>query len=304
MVWTTGQPVPKAIIQATRSFRERLLADRYRPAYHFCMPEDVAIPGDPNGAFYYNGRYHLMYLYKREGSGFSWGHVSSKDLLHWRHHPDAIVPGNGDDGVFSGGAFVDRHGKAILTYWQYVNSRDTSSAVFKERRLGIGITESVDRHYEKWTKSSSNPVIQSTEWGITVSKDNQGREVIYGSADPSNIWFNDGKYYMLTGNLLVLNKYGRKPDSPSGFQGDHAYLFVSEDLKKWEYLHEFYKSDRKWTDKSEDNMCASFLPLPFSPDGGKFSGKHLLLFISTIKDASIIPAATEIISSIRIIMQE
>jgi len=55
---------------------------------------------------------------------------------------------------------------------------------------------------------------------------------------------------------------------------------VSDDLKKWEYVHELYKSDRKWTEKTEDNMCPSFLPLPSSPDGGEPSGKYLLLFIS------------------------
>ena len=280
VVWVKDQPVPKAIIKSTRAFRERLLADPYRPAYHFCVPEDVGIPGDPNGAFYYNGRYHLMYLYNREGSGFSWGHVSSKDLLHWRHHPDALVPGDGDDGVFSGGAFVDSKGKAILSYWEYVNTRDTRQTVFSERKTGISIAESVDKHFDKWIKSSNNPVILSTDWGITETKDRDGREVIYGSADPSNIWVKDGRYYMLTGNLLVLNKYGRKPDSRPEFLGDHAYLFVSDDLKKWDYLNEFYRSDRKWTDKSEDNMCASFLPLPSGPEGGKFSGKHLLLFIS------------------------
>ncbi len=278
--WIKNQSVPKTIVQATRSFRERLLADPYRPAYHFCVPEDVGIPADPNGAFYYNGRYHLMYLYNREGSGFSWGHVSSKDLLHWRHHPDALVPGNGDDGVFSGGAFVNNKGKVTLTYWEYVNSRDNSQTVFNERRTGISIAESVDEHFNTWTKSPDNPVIRSTDWGITEAKDQDGRDVVYGSADPSNIWVKDGRYYMLTGNLLVLNKYGRKPDSRPEVQGDHAYLFVSDDLKKWEYLHEFYKSDRKWTDKSEDNMCASFLPLPSGADGGKLSGKYLLLFIS------------------------
>jgi len=57
------------------------------------------MPGDPNGAFYHNERYHLMYLYKRNGSGFCWGHISSKDLVHWRHHPDALGPGGGDEGV-------------------------------------------------------------------------------------------------------------------------------------------------------------------------------------------------------------
>lgn len=280
IVWIKNQSVPKAIVQSTRSFRERLLSDPYRPAYHFCVPEDVGIPGDPNGAFYYNGRYHLMYLYKREGSGFSWGHVSSKDLINWRHHPDALIPGDGDDGVFSGGAFVDSNGKCTLSYWEYVNSRDTSKKIFSERKTGISLAESADKNFDKWTKSSNNPAIPSTNWGITETKDKNGRGVIYGSADPSNIWVRDGRYYMLTGNLLVLNKYGRKPNSRPEFQGDHAYLFVSNDLKKWEYLHEFYKSDRKWTDKSEDNMCASFLPLPSGPEGGKFSGKHLLLFIS------------------------
>ena len=45
-------------------------------------------------------------------------------------------------------------------------------------------------------------------------------------------------------------------------------------------MHRFYDSNRKWTDQSEDNMCPSFLPLPSTPDGGKASGKHLLVFIS------------------------
>jgi len=281
ILWITNQAVPKSVVQTTRSFRERLLADPYRPAYHFCVPEDVGRPGDPNGAFYYNGRYHLMYLYNRQGSGFSWGHVSSKDLLHWRHHLDALVPGNGDDGVFSGGAFVDKNGKATITYWEFMNSATrAANASNKKRPMGIGIAESVDEHFDIWTKTSSNPVIASTEWGITVAKNKAGQELIYGSADPSNIWMKDGRYYMLTGNLLVLNKYGRKADSPPSFQGDHLWLFVSDDLKKWEYMHEFYQADRKWTDTSEDNMCPSFLPLPSGPEGGKPSGKHLLLFIS------------------------
>ena len=281
-----NQPVPKKVLQTTRELRERLLADPYRPAYHFCIPEDNGMPGDPNGAFYYQGRYHLMYLYNREGSGFCWGHISSNDLVHWRNHPDAIAPGNGDEGCFSGGAFVTPEGKAYLTYWELWGAK------------GIGMAESMDENFDLWTKFGENPVIGSTEWGITerevkdvkgvkdvknvknVKNVKKGGEVVYGSADPSNIWMKDGRYYMLTGNLLVLNKYGRQADSPAEMQGDRTYLFVSDDLKKWEYLHPFYESNRKWTDQSEDNMCPSFLPLPSEPDGGSFSGKHLMLFIS------------------------
>jgi len=268
ILWLTDQPVPKAVIQSTRIFRERLLADPYRPAYHFCVPEDKGSPGDPNGAFYFNGRYHLMYLYKRRAKGFCWGHVSSKDMLHWRHHPDAIGPGHGDEGCFSGGAFVDEDGTSILSYWMLWGAR------------GIGLAKSSDKNFDSWEKFATNPVIKSTEWGITEMRDKAGKEIHIGSADPSNIWKKDGRYYMLTGNLLVLNKYGRKPNSPTDEQGDRLYLFVSDDLESWTYLHRFYESNRKWTEVSEDNMCPSFLPLPSSEDGGPASDKHLLLFIS------------------------
>jgi len=266
--WSGEGAVPTEVVRSTRLLRERLLEDSYRPGYHFCLPEDNGVPGDPNGCFFANGRYHLMYLYKRAGGGFCWGHISSKDLIHWRHHPDAIGPGDGDVGCFSGGAFLDDDGAAYLSYWMLWGDK------------GIGLAKSSDRHYDKWEKLAANPVIKSTEWGITETKDADGKPLIYGSADPSNIWKKDGKYYMLTGNLLVLNKYGRKKDSPMEHQGDRLYLFESTDLKKWDYQGVFYERNPKWTEQSEDNMCPSFLPLPSSPDGGKASGKHLMLFIS------------------------
>ena len=282
-LFNANQPVPEEIIKAAREFREHLLADPFRPAYHFCIPEGDGRPGDPNGAFFHNGRYHLMYLYNRTGIGFCWGHISSSDLLNWRHHPDAIGPGNGDEGCFSGGAFIEDDGSAILSYWMLWGAK------------GIGLAKSIDTDFNFWKKVENNPVIQSTEWGITSMKDASGREINIGSADPSNIWKKDGKYYILTGNLLVLRKFGSRgsglpandyekvsalPADSVDYQGDHLSLFVSDDLKEWKYVHDFYKSDRRWTSKTEDNMCPSFLPLPSGPDGGKPSGKHLLLFIS------------------------
>jgi beta-fructofuranosidase len=266
--WSKDDPVPASVVQSTRLFREKLLDDPYRPGYHFCVAEDNGRPGDSNGCFYANGRYHLMYLYNRSGVGFCWGHLSSRDLVHWRHHPDAIGPGDGDEGCFSGGGFVDDDGTAYLSYWMLWGDK------------GIGIAKSSDRHYDHWKKLEANPVIKSTEWGITETTDQNGDKLVYGSADPTNIWKQDGKYYILTGNLLVLNKYGRKPDSPENMKGDRLYLLESKDLKNWKYKGVFYQRNPEWTEDSEDNMCPSFLPLPSSPDGGEYSGKHLLLFIS------------------------
>jgi beta-fructofuranosidase len=265
-----SSPVSDEAVRSSRRLRERLLADPYRPGYHFCPPEDIAIPGDPNGAFYHNGRYHLMYLYDRSGSGFSWGHLSSHDLVHWRHHPDALGPGDGDAGCFSGGAFVDDDGTAYLSYWMLP----------PDPARGIGLAKSRGPSFDTWTKLPENPVIPSTEWGLTETKTPEGESLVYGSADPSNIWKKEGRYYLLTGNLLVLDKYGRDPEAPSSEQGDRLYLFVSDDLVHWEYLHIFYERNPEWTDRSEDNMCPSFLPLPSAPDGGPLSDKYLLLFIS------------------------
>ncbi|MFN8007881.1 MAG: glycoside hydrolase family 32 protein [Terriglobia bacterium] len=266
--WSSTGAVPDEAVRSARLLRERFLADPYRPTYHFCVPEDMGKPGDPNGAFYYNGRYHLMYLYKRSGSGFSWGHISSADLIHWRQHPDAIGPGNGDEGCFSGGAFVDEDGIAYLSYWMLWGAK------------GIGLAKSRDPDFDSWMKLEANPVIKSTEFGLTETKDQYGKSIFYGSADPSNIWKKNGRYYLLTGNLLVLDKIGRAADAPISEQGDRLYLFVSDDLKSWKYLHVFYERNPQWTDRSEDNMCPSFLPLPSDPAGGPPSGKHLLLFIS------------------------
>ncbi len=266
--WTIDTPVPPEALQSARLLRERFLDDPYRPGYHFCVPEDMGRPGDPNGCFYANGRYHLMYLYNRNNVGFCWGHQSSADLVHWRHHPDSIGPGDGDEGCFSGGGFVDDDGTAYLSYWMLWGDK------------GIGLAKSGGPHYDRWKKLRANPVIQSTEWGITETQDENGKPLIYGSADPSNIWKKDGKYYILTGNLLVLNKFGRAEEAPIEHQGDRLYLFESNDLESWSYRGVFYDRKPQWTDRSEDNMCPSFLSLPASPDGGPPSGKHLLLFIS------------------------
>ena len=49
-------------IRNSRALREALLQDTHRPRYHIVAPEGVCAPFDPNGALYWNGRYHLMYI--------------------------------------------------------------------------------------------------------------------------------------------------------------------------------------------------------------------------------------------------
>ena len=81
-----------------------LYKERYRPQFHFTADKDWI--NDPNGLVYVNGVYHLFFQHERPGT--RWGHATSADLLHWRQHPDAIVPLNGHM-VFSGSAAIDEN---------------------------------------------------------------------------------------------------------------------------------------------------------------------------------------------------
>lgn len=261
---------------SARAYRELLLADPYRPTYHFAVPDGCAMPGDPNGAFYADGTYHLMYLYRNlETERYQWGHMSSHDLLHWRQHPDALTAADGDEGCYSGGCYLDEDGTAYLVYWKL-----TVKASPKEHPGGIAIAYA-GPPYEKW-EEMEQLAVEATERGIRDEVIG-GKTVHLCCADPSNIWKANGRYYMQLGNLTVLNRYGRGPEAPWEYRGGWTELYRSEDLRHWEYVHRFYEIQRPgedWPDETEDDMCPSFLPLFDARSGGQETGKWLQLFIS------------------------
>ena len=261
---------------AARAFARKMQSDPYRPAYHFAGFGTDGRPGDPNGAFYADGRYHLMFLYRDETEdAFHWGHISSVDLLHWRSHPDALGSDKGDRGCFSGGAFVDDDQTTYLTFWKFP-AKDGSDPG------GIGIAYARPP-YDEWTRMEPLAIPGSAEiWGTKDILFN-GTIRHVGCADPSNIWKENGVYYMQTGNLCVLNAYGREAQSDPFYQGDWVDLFRSADLKTWEYVDRFYKNPRAgadWPDVTEDDMCPSYLPLYDAAKNGRPTGKMLQLFIA------------------------
>ena len=263
-------------ITAVRAYREKLLSDPYRPTYHITPPDDNGVPGDPNGAFFVDGVYHLMYLYQSSlTGGYHWGHISSVDLLHWRHHPDALVCEE-DEGCFSGGGFVDDDKTAYLSFWKFPSKIDGGD------NGGIGIAFSKPP-YDKWERIKPIAIEGSREkWG-TVDIEINGKTEHISCADPSNIWKSNGTYYMQTGNLWVLNAYGRKAESDPYYQGDWTDLFKSKDMKQWSFVHRFYNNPHTsadWPDKTEDDMCPSFLPLYDKRENGKLTDKYLQLFIA------------------------
>jgi beta-fructofuranosidase len=241
-------------MQSEQVLRDSLVTDPYRPRYHVVSMGGKCVPFDPNGALFWKGRYHLMLIVQPKTSYHCYAHISSNDLVHWRHHPIALEPGEIDTAIFSGGAFVDRDGIPTISYWGLSG------------KGGIFLATSSDDELNHWTKHPANPVIPMNKDGYDETPDGEP----FAVADPSDIWIHEGRYYMLTGNLPVLRIFGREKDMDE-HKGDTAYLFVSDDLAKWEYLHPFYTSRREWTEADEDCMCPDFFPL---------GDRHMLLFIS------------------------
>lgn len=150
-----------------RQHRRRLLDDPLRPVWHLTIPEGRGMPFDPNGAIFWNGQYHLWYIYQAE-FGHHWAHVSSLDLLHWRWRRNDLAgrPGDAESGIFSGNCFLAANGEAVICY-HGVGSGGNCVAV------------STDPELDHWIKPESNPVAVPG-W------------------DP-HAWFQDGVYYQISG---------------------------------------------------------------------------------------------------------
>lgn len=154
-----------------RAHRENLLRDPYRPGYHFVTPEGRCMPFDPNGAIFWKGRYHLFYIFQ-DARGHNWGHVSSSDLFHWRHHPTGLV-----SGMFSGNCFINKDGRPTMCYHQVGQ--------------GNAMAVAVDDELNEWKKLESNPITPATAEGDP----HHGK---YRSWDPYG-WLEGDSYYAIFG---------------------------------------------------------------------------------------------------------
>jgi len=259
----------------TRSYREALQQDLQRPGYHFVIPDSNGHPFDPNGAFFADGVYHIMYLYRNDRTNaYHWAHLSSIDLLHWRHHADALTTSEGDEGAYSGGAFVDEDATAYLSFWKF-------KALDPEKdKSGMAIAWAKPP-YETWTRME--PIaVNASRWGVK-DVEIDGKVLHLGCTDPSNIWKENGYYYMQAGNKPPLKEFGECKNPDPYYQGCWSELYRSKDLKDWEYVHRFHENNlpgEDWPDKTEDDMCPSFLPLYDAQSGGRRTDKWLQLFIS------------------------
>lgn len=227
-----------------RQIRRELKNDPYRPKYHFLRPDGRL--NDPNGLCFWQGKWHLFYQ-AVDGStaNIHWGHAVSDDLLQWRDLPFAIYPGL-EAACWSGSCWVEEH-CVLAAYYGYT----------PERNCGVIIARSSDPLLLNWEKVNGGyPVIRETPKTHEL-------HAKYRVFDPC-LWKEGEIYYLLTGGYQML------PDKIHCAREE--YLFQSQDLCNWEFLHSFLKDDR-FGQTGDDGACPYFLPL---------GNKHLLLHYSHI----------------------
>jgi beta-fructofuranosidase len=240
-------------INASHLYRDKLLNDRYRPIYHYANPGIGAHPFDPNGAIYWNGRYHLFYMIQparpqKGHRGDVWAHISSHDLVHWRHHPTALRPGDADPevAIYSGNAFLDKAGVPTIMY----------------QCLGAGncIAKSVDEDLNIWEKSKANPVIPYPEF-LHDNDGDRSRSILdelpsYGQYDvwDPHAWLEGDTYYSISADN-------------DGWPAEYSTLWKSGDLENWELIGDFFHHG-----EPEGRMDC--------PDFFKLGDKYVLLILN------------------------
>lgn len=230
----------KAVAEAKAS-----LDTTYRLGYHIMAPANWI--NDPNGLIHYKDEYHVFYQhhpYDENWGPMHWGHVKSKDLVHWEHLPIALAPTEEyeRDGCFSGSA-VDDDGVLTLIYTGNIFI-DKEKDILDQSQCIATSTDGI--HFEKHPQ---NPVIPMHP------EDGSGH-----FRDPK-VWKHEGNWYMVLGT--------RKGDIGK------AILYKSADLKAWQYLGVLGESDG-----TEGYMweCPDFFELDgehvllFSPQGMKPEG--------------------------------
>ena len=215
--------------------RRALAADRHRPIYHYVNPEGML--NDPNGLCFWQGRWHLFYqAYPPEDPRQHWGHAVSDDLIFWRDLPYCIYP-NPEQCCYSGATLVEE---------------DRVLAMYHGTKAGNMLAVASDPLLLNWRKLGDGPVIPMAV---------PGEKLPYRVFDPC-IWKQGGSYYSLSA--------GQIPAGPGGAPVAADFLFRSEDLLHWQYLHPFTDDDR-FTLLGDDGACPYFWPI---------GDKHMLLFFS------------------------
>lgn len=185
--------------------------DRWYPEFHIAPAAGWI--NDPNGLSYFNGRYHVYFQHHpftaRWGPMY-WGHVSSEDMVTWRHEPIAMAPSVEEDrnGVWSGSAVVSDSGKLVIYYTgnRWRNGVDDDAGLLQVQCMAV-----------------SSDGVAFEKKGVIVDCP----EGVLHFRDPK-VWRTDGTWFMIFG-------------ASSTDRRGQVWLYTSTDMISWDFDRILYE---------------------------------------------------------------
>jgi levanase/fructan beta-fructosidase len=274
-------------------------SERFRPLYHH-TPK-YGWMNDPNGMFYKDGVWHLYYQWNPYGSqweNMTWGHSTSRDLIHWDAQPTAIEP-DALGSIFSGSCVVDKKNDRVVAFYTSAGHNQVQSmAVSKDNGMTL-------------VKEADNPILTSNEpdfrdpkafwnpelqaWNLVLAVGQEMR--IYSSKDLKN-WKYESSFGKGYGNhdgvwecpdLMKLQVRGTDRQkwmlicniNPGGpFGGSATQYFVGDfDGHTFTCDHK----DTRWMDYGKDHYAT--VTFDNAPDGRRVA----LAWISNWQYANEVP---------------
>ncbi|BCW20157.1 glycosyl hydrolase [Arthrobacter sp. NtRootA9] len=214
-----------------------------RPAIHYTARDTWL--NDPNGLVYWGGQYHLFYQNNPHGNvwgNMSWGHATSRDLLHWTEHPVAIACDEAED-IFSGSVVVD-----------YGN---TSGFGTPEEPALVAVYTSAFKAGSGHAGTQAQSLAYSTDSGMTWTKYAANPVLTRSSAH-----FRDPKVFRYegdSGSYWVM--------AAVEAQEQQVLFYKSHDLKAWDFLSAFGAGSlRPGRPGAGEWECPDLFPLPVDGD--------------------------------------
>ncbi|XP_026725412.1 uncharacterized protein LOC113492234 [Trichoplusia ni] len=181
---------------------------RHKLHYHITPP--VGWMNAPNGFVFFKGEYHVFYQfypYDTQWGPMHWGHVTSRNLVDWRHQPTALLPGR--EQCFSG-SVIDNDGILAVMYTAHQISVDPP--YYNESQYMAFSIDGIDFH-----KYKNNPVIVSSPFSSPDFRD-------------PKIWKHGNVWYTVIGS---------RTDDHRGA----ALLYRSINIINWEFVSTLAESN-------------------------------------------------------------
>ena len=238
------QPTDKPTEPTTKSSYN----EQYRPQIHYTPAKNWV--NDPNGMVYVNGVYHLFYQYNPQGNGWgnmSWGHATSKDLIHWEEQPVALTRDELGD-IFSGSCVIDKNNTAGFGANAMV-ALYTSASNVQQQSLAYSTDDG-----KNFTRYNGNPVIKNNDDNLR---------------DPKVFWHEPSKKWIMA--LAKGWKMG-------------AEFYGSTDLKTWQHLSTFFvplpgRPSLQWECPDLIQMGNKWVLIISVNPGGPILGSGMMYFV-------------------------